>query len=216
MKNLLKYLFFLLVVKPFVYIVLGINVKNPENLPVDGPAIIVANHNSHIDTLVLMCLFPACMIGKINPVAAADYFFNTKFKCFVFKTLLGAIALKRRNEGFSKENIFEEINEKLKNGHILIVYPEGTRSMDSELQEFKTGVAHLVKSNSDVPVIPIYINGPDKVLPKYDAFFVPHICDIYIGEAMNYGCRNKQEFMQEIKDRVIALREEHRATHRQF
>ncbi len=216
MRNFLKYCFFLFFVKPFIYIVLGVNVKNPENLPKNGPAIIVANHNSHIDTLVLMCLFPVCMIGQINPVAAADYFFNTKFRSFVFKTLLGAIALKRHKGGFSKEDIFKEVNENLQNGHILIVYPEGTRSMDSELQEFKTGVAHLVKSNPDVPVIPVYINGPDKVLPKYDSFLVPHICDIYVGEALHYGSSNKQEFMQEIKDRVVALREEHKATHRQF
>ena len=92
MKHIMKYLFFLVCVRPFVHIVFGVNVKNPHNLPLSGPAILVANHNSHIDTLVLMCLFTIAQVLKVNPVAAEDYFFNTRFRSFVFKTLLGAIA----------------------------------------------------------------------------------------------------------------------------
>ena len=209
MRQMLKYLFFLLCVKPFIYIVFGVNVKNPQNLPLTGPAILVANHNSHIDTLVLMCLFTTAQVLKANPVAAEDYFFNTRFRSFVFKTLLGAIAIKRYGTGFSREDIFAEINQSLEDGHILIIYPEGTRSMDGEVQEFKSGVAHLARLNPDVPVVPIFINGPDRIMPKYDSLPVPFICDVYVGEPMHFGTSTKKEFTAQIYCEVLKLKQAH-------
>ena len=209
MNTILKYLFFLLFVKPFVSIVFGVNVKNHRHLPRKGPAILVANHNSHIDTLVLMCLFTTARLLKVNPVAAEDYFFNTRFRSFLFKTLLGAIAIKRHRTGFSKEDIFAEINRSLENGHILIIYPEGTRSMNSEIQEFKTGVAHLARSHPGVPVVPVFINGPDRIMPKYDSLPVPFICDVYVGEPMRIGADTKREFTGKIYREVLQLKQMH-------
>ena len=208
MNNVLKYLFFFFCVKPFVYIVLGINVKNPENLPQKGPAILIANHNSHIDTLVLMCLFSTSQLLKVHPVAAMDYFFNTKLRSFLFKTLIGAIAVKRQRTS-SKEDVLTEAKCHLKEGHILIVYPEGTRSKDSEIGDFKTGAAHLAKSHPDAPVIPIFINGPDKIMPKYDFLPVPFICDVYIGTPTYFGTETKKEFTEKIFQEVVGLKKIH-------
>ena len=209
MNNLLKYLFFLLCVKPFVYIVLGISVKNPQNLPRKGPALLIANHNSHIDTLVLMCLFSTSQLLKVHPVAAADYFFNTQFRSFFFKTLIGAIAVKRVRTKTATEDVLAEAKQNLENGHILIIYPEGTRSLDGEIREFKTGAAHLAKSNPDVPVIPIFINGPDKIMPKSDFLPVPFICDVYIGTPMYLGTDTKPEFTEKIFQEVLRLKQMH-------
>lgn len=207
--NLLKYLFYLIIVKPFVFVVLGVNVRNFQNLPKQGPAILVANHNSHIDTLILMSLFPMGMINKVKPVAAADYFFDTKFKGFLFKSLIGAIALKRINDKFSREDIFGEINQNLKDGDILILYPEGTRGDDNEIHEFKTGVAHIAKGNREVPIIPIFINGPDKILPKYDNLLVPFISDIYIGEKIWYDNSTTKDFTHMLHEKVLELKLQH-------
>lgn len=207
--DILKYLFYLIIVKPFVYIVLGVNVRNPQNMPQKGPAILIANHNSHIDTLILMSLFPIEMINKVNPVAAADYFFNTKFRKFVFKKLIGAVALKRHNKKFDREDIFNEINEYLKTEHIIILYPEGTRGNNNEIQEFKNGIAHIAKANPEVPIVPIYINGPDKILPKYDNLLVPFISDIYVGEKIWYDNSATKEFTHKVQDQILELKARH-------
>ncbi|MCL2349261.1 MAG: 1-acyl-sn-glycerol-3-phosphate acyltransferase [Planctomycetaceae bacterium] len=209
LNNILKYLFFFLFVKPFVHVVLGISVKNSQNLPRKGPAILIANHNSHIDTLVLMCLFSTSQLLQVHPVAAMDYFFNTRLRSFLFKALIGAIAVKRERIKNLKEDVFAEAKQNLKNGHILIIYPEGTRSPDGEIREFKTGAAHLAKSNPDLPVIPIFINGPDKVMPKSDFLPVPFICDVYIGVPMSLGADSKKEFTEKIFQEVLRLRQLH-------
>ena len=81
--------------------------------------------------------------------------------------------------------------------------------MNSEIQEFKTGVAHLARSNPDVPVVPIFINGPDRIMPKYDSLPVPFICDVHIGEAMHIGGSTKKEFTGKIYQQVLELKQEH-------
>ena len=87
MNNLLRFIFFRIFVRPVISVVLGLNIRHRERLPTKGPAILVANHNSHLDTMVLMTLFPWKLQKKIHPVAAADYFlqnklnFNDIYKC---------------------------------------------------------------------------------------------------------------------------------------
>ena len=211
LDKLLKYFLFLGGIKPFIYLALGVNVSGVENLPKisKGPAIIVANHNSHFDTFILMCLFSCSQILKIHPVAAADYFCNTKLKSFIFKTLLGLIPISRKVHKAKKEEIFKEINETLAKGETIIIYPEGTRGEDNTIQKFKSGVAHIAKMNPDVPVIPCFINGPDKILPKGALLYVPFIADVYVGEAIYYDGSSTKDFADKIRYAVGDLKLEH-------
>ncbi len=210
--NIIKYLIFFVIVKPFIYLVLGVNVTGIDKLPKinNGASIIVANHNSHIDTLLLMSLFTCSQILKIHPVAAADYFCNTKFKTFVFTKLLGIIPIQRKVRKAKEEEIFKDINDALRGGQTIIIYPEGTRGETNELAKFKTGVAHIARMNPDVPVIPIFINGPDKILPKTDFLWVPFISDVYVGDAMFWDDTTTKDFTDKIKHAVENLKLEHK------
>lgn len=212
LAKVLKFLFFFCFVKPYIYLVLGVNVSGAENLPKisKGPSIIVANHNSHVDTLLLMSLFSSMQILKVHPVAAADYFCNTKLKSFIFKTLLGLIPLQRKFGKTTKEELFKEINEALRAGETIIIYPEGTRGEDNSIKEFKSGVAHIAAMNPDVPVVPFYINGPDRILPKGAFLWVPFIADVYVAEPLKYDGTPTKVFTERIKNVVETLKEEHK------
>ena len=211
-QKVLKYIFFTFFVRPYVFFVLGVNVSGAENLPKisKGSSIIVANHNSHIDTLLLMSLFSGTQILKIHPVAAADYFCNTKLKSFIFKTLMRLIPLQRKFGKTTKEELFKEINEALRAGETIIIYPEGTRGEDNSIKEFKSGVAHIAAMNPDVPVVPFYINGPDRILPKGTFLWVPFIADVYVAEGVKYDGTPTKVFTERIKNIVTTLKEEHK------
>ena len=208
----LKYITFTFCIKPFIYLVFGVNVSGSDNLPKvsKGASIIVANHNSHFDTLILMSLFSGSQILKIHPVAAADYFCNTKFKTFVFTKLLGIIPISRKVRKAREEELFKDINESLRAGESVIIYPEGTRGNDSNLSKFKSGVAHIASMNPDIPVVPCYINGPDRILPKGSFLFVPFIADVYISEPVYYDNTSTREFTERIRAEVEKLKEEHK------
>lgn len=205
MRQFLKAIFFIFFVKPLVYIVIGLNVKHSDRLPKSGPAILVANHTSHMDTLILMSLFPINTILKIQPIAARDYFFKTKFRAWVSMNLIGIIPLDREQETFSGIHPFAPVTEALKEDKIVIIYPEGTRGTSDNIGEFKSGVAHLAKQNPEVPVIPIYVHNPDMVLPKGDGLLVPFICDVFIGETMKWN-KNKELFMTILKSKIEELK----------
>ena len=209
----MRLLFFLLVEKPLAAIVLGTNVKRAELLPQDGPAILVANHNSHLDTIVLMSLFPLRTLAMLRPVAAADYFLRNRLLAWFALRIIGIIPLDRAGRTAGHAHPLAPCMEALDRGEILILFPEGTRGEPEQLSRFKSGVAHLAKARPGVPVVPVVMHGLGKALPRGEALLVPYICDVSVGEPIPwYGTRNS--YMTALQDRVDALAAEMAAAHR--
>ncbi|WDI30061.1 lysophospholipid acyltransferase family protein [Hyphococcus flavus] len=183
MTRALQYLFFLLVVRPVLLIILGMNVRGRENLPQKGPAIIAANHNSHLDTLTLMALFPLKELHRLRPAAAADYFLSNKWLSWFAKNIIGIIPL---NRGAVRKNPLADLETALDKGEILVLFPEGSRGEPEQRADFKRGVAYLAKSRPEVPVVPVFMHGLGKALPKGSFFLVPFNCDVIAGEAIKW------------------------------
>jgi 1-acyl-sn-glycerol-3-phosphate acyltransferase len=95
MTRLLRTLFTLCIVWPVIWLWLGLRVRHRERLPKDGPSIIVANHNSHMDVFALS-LFPLRYQASIHPVAAADYFLRDKRMAWFALNILNIIPISRR------------------------------------------------------------------------------------------------------------------------
>lgn len=202
-NKLLRYLFFATIVRFVVHIVMGVNVKNREKLPIKGPAIIVANHNSHLDTLVLISLFRLKQLAKIRPVAAADYFLTSRIFTWFSTKILGIIPIIR--EGVKKGiDPLVPCYEALKDEQILILFPEGTRGKPEQLSEFKKGVFYLAERYPDIPIIPVFMHGLGKSLPKGEFLLVPFFCDVFIGEPI-YCEGDKTLFMQTLNERFDQL-----------
>ena len=183
MDKIIKILFFALVVKPVVFVVIGLNIKNRSKLPTKGPAVIAANHNSHLDTLVIMSLYPLSQIDKIRPLAAADYFLKNRFIAWIALKCIGIIPLDRSgNTPLDKK--FEEAHKALDRGEILIIFPEGSRGKPEQMSRLKKGLYYLLKEHKNIPVIPIYMRGLGYALPKGEALFVPFNCNVNIGDSI--------------------------------
>src|ERR1700742_744072 len=95
MVRLLRLLFWIVVGRPLALVVLGLNVRNRARLPGTGPAIVVANHNSHLDTFVLISLFPLRLLARLRPVAAADYFLRNKALAWFTFNIVNMIPIER-------------------------------------------------------------------------------------------------------------------------
>jgi 1-acyl-sn-glycerol-3-phosphate acyltransferase len=199
-------LMFFLLVRLLVLILLGLNVRRRDLLPAKGPAIVAANHNSHLDTLVLMSLFPLEKLPRIRPVAAADYFLKTPALAWFSLRILGILPLERGKASKSYDPL-QLACEALDRGDIVILFPEGTRGEPEQLSDFKRGIAHLAERRSDAPVTPVFLHGLGKALPKDDCLLVPFFCDVFVGESLSFhGDRNA--FMDEFNARFRSLAEE--------
>lgn len=185
MGRFLKVLFFAFVIKPIVLFGLGLNVFFKERLPKNGPAIIVANHNSHLDAMVIMSLYPLRDIHKVRPVAAADYFLSNKFLAWFSLNVIGIIPV-RRDQVKDRNSLFDACHQALDNGDILVLFPEGSRGEPEQLSVLKRGIHHLVKTRVKLSVFPIMMHGLGRALPKGEAVFVPFNCDVVIGEKIPF------------------------------
>jgi len=200
----IKKLFFIFLVRPLVLIVAGVSLKGKENLPITGPAILIANHNSHLDTMVMMSLFSLKTLEKVRPIGAEDYFCNKPYKTWLSKNLLDLIPLKRKptkEEGHPFSGIYNALD----NQEIVLLFPEGSRGDPEVMKPFKTGIAHMAEAYPTVPVIPLAIHGAGKALPKGEALFVPFIIDVHVGEAVLHKGESKAEYTKNLHNIVESL-----------
>lgn len=203
MDRLLKVLFFAVLVKPIILFVLGLNVRNGRRLPLSGPAVIAANHNSHLDTMVLMSLYPLSKIHRVRPVAAADYFLSNRLLSWFSLRCIGIIPLDRTGQA-AQEQMFDTCARALDEGDILILFPEGSRGEPEQMKPLKKGLYHLIAGRDDTKVVPVAMHGLGRALPRGEALLVPFNCDVVIGEALPQA-RDANEFVQTLGDTLNEL-----------
>lgn len=204
MRNIL----FSILVRPFILFILGLNIRHLDKLPTKGPCVVIANHNSHLDTLVLMSLFKGQSFQKVRPVAAGDYFLKNKYLKFFSTKVMNIIPIERK---ITKDfrGMFRPVLESLDDGGIIILFPEGSRGEAEQLSKYKSGIYYLMRERPDIPIVPVFTHGLGKALPKGSKVFVPFFVDVFIGDTFKY-IDDRKLFMDTLNNRMDRLQEEGR------
>jgi len=179
-RELIQMTFFGLILRPFLTLFIGLRVRGREHLPRMEPFILIANHSSHLDTASLLSLFPLRRLPNLRPVAAADYFERNKLVSTLSKTLFNILPIARKRIT-PDNNPLPRMEEALRSGQSLILFPEGTRGTGGEPAHFHSGAAHLIEKCPDVPVVPVYLMNMGRSLPKGEWIPVPFFCEVRIG-----------------------------------
>lgn len=138
-----------------------LKVFGPENLPVKGPYILTPNHASYIDGFVLAAALPKEVASQLFFLGYQKYFEKPPFS-YIVKTLR-VIPI---DPDLHLYKAIQASSYVLQKGKVLCIFPEGGRTFDGEVQEFKKGVALLAKE-LDVPVVPVLIKGSFDVLSRH-------------------------------------------------
>jgi 1-acyl-sn-glycerol-3-phosphate acyltransferase len=199
----LRLLLLVLVARPLARFFTGADVIGRERLPKTGPAIVVANHASHVDTLLMLTIFPARTLAKVRPAAAADYFLKGPVIGGFSRHVIGIVPI-ARDRVAAGEDVLAPAREALAAGDIVVVFPEGTRGDGEEMAKLKNGVARLAQAFPEAPVTPVWLQGAGRVLPKGAFVPVPMNCTVLVGEAFRYR-GDRMAFMEDLRERLEAL-----------
>lgn len=168
------------VLRPVLWLLVGARVIQGGHLKAAGTgALVMANHNSHLDALLLMSLFALKDLPRVQPVAAADYFFTSPVKASLARLLLNALPLPRRPK--RGEDPLLPLVMALETGQTLILFPEGSRGEPERLGTLKTGLTHLLARLPHTPVVPLWLRGAGRVLPRGELIPLPLFVTLSVG-----------------------------------
>ena len=183
----------------------GYTVRWIDCYPDTCQRIYFANHTSHLDAVVLWSALPNEIRGLTRPVAAKDYWGKTRFKRFLAKSF-NAMLIDRKAIKVHQSPVDMMLQE-MGDIYSLIVFPEGGRTDDGEMGDFKSGIYYLAKKRPDLELVPVYMENLNRILPRGEVMPVPLLSSISIGSPIFLESGEpKSEFLSRARDSVIALK----------
>jgi 1-acyl-sn-glycerol-3-phosphate acyltransferase len=164
-----------------------------------------ANHQSHLDWVLIWAALPRDLRATTRPIAAKDYWTSSPFKQWLTSEVFHAVYVNRQRT--DDQDPLEPLIEALGNGDSLVIFPEGTRSNRPEPQAFKSGLYHLARQFRGVQLIPAWIDNVQRVMPKGEVVPVPILCTVTFGAPIVLEAdEDKRAFLERARAAVVALR----------
>jgi 1-acyl-sn-glycerol-3-phosphate acyltransferase len=185
-----------------------LHVEGRESLPAEGAVLLAANHQSHADTAVVFAALPKELRERFVAAAAQDYFFQGGPAQYASRVLFNAIPIARDRRG--GQDPLRHLSRALREGYVLLMFPEGTRSKDGQLQIFRPGIGRLIAEFPGTPVVPTYIGGTTKVMPKGKFIPRPAKATVRFGAPIYPKAHPRfratwQSAADEVREAIIAL-----------
>jgi 1-acyl-sn-glycerol-3-phosphate acyltransferase len=179
-----------------------LKISGRENLPKEAPFVLVANHSSHLDALILAAAVPWRLRQSVFPIAAGDVFFETPAAAVFSAMMLNALPMWRRRCG---SHAMQGLRDRLVGEPgIYILFPEGTRSRDRQIGRFKPGIGMIV-AGTGVSVIPCHLAGAHGAFPPGARLPRPVAIQLQVGTPCTFEeLPNERVAWQEIACRLQA------------
>ncbi|MEK8048275.1 MAG: 1-acyl-sn-glycerol-3-phosphate acyltransferase [Burkholderiales bacterium PBB6] len=164
-----------------------------------------ANHQSHLDWVLIWASLPGELRSTTRPIAAKDYWTATPLKHWITREVFNAVYVNRTRT--DDQDPLEPLQQALAAGDSLVIFPEGTRSNKGEPQAFKSGLYHLAEQFPGVQLVPAWISNVQRVMPKGEVVPVPILCTVTFGAPMHLqDGEDKRAFLERARAAVMALR----------
>jgi len=164
-----------------------------------------ANHQSHLDWVLIWAALPHDLRVRTRPIAARDYWTSSRFKHWITREVFNAVYVSRQRT--DDQDPLEPLVEALRHGDSLVIFPEGTRSNKGAPLPFKSGLYHLAEQFAQVPLIPVWIDNVQRVMPKGEVVPVPILCTATFGAPLLLlPGEDKRVFLERAREAVVALR----------
>ncbi|MGY8932284.1 MAG: lysophospholipid acyltransferase family protein [Flavobacteriales bacterium] len=204
MKKILLIFIYSFLWRNFLRLFIGLKYYNNKTLKNKKQFILIANHNSHMDTMAIMSAIPSRYIHRVHPIAARDFFGGSLFKKILMRYLVNAILIKRDRTDPENDPI-DSMDKMLKKSRSLILYPEGSRGIPGVMSNFKKGLGYLIQRNPDVDVIPVYLDNVYKTLPKGKKIILPYNCSINFGEPIKFNSYELEDILESSEKAISKL-----------
>jgi 1-acyl-sn-glycerol-3-phosphate acyltransferase len=150
------------VLKPFTWSQVRPQIDGLDHIEnLTGPVVFVANHSSHLDAPLIIGSVPARMRQRLAVGAAADYFFDVRWRAVITTLIFNAFPIERRGSD-RQRSLAPQL---LAQGWNLLLFPEGTRSEDGWMGQPRLGPAHLCVQRR-VPMVPVILRGTYAAMPR--------------------------------------------------
>lgn len=183
---------------------------------IDGPVVFAVNHQSHMDVPVVLAALPARLRYRVAPAMAKEFFkphffpaqyslgarFSNSLNYYLAALFFNAFPLPQREAG--ARQTLRYIGEVLGDGFSVLIFPEGRRTERGEIGEFRPGIG-MIASRLDVPIVPVRIEGLDKVLHQTMRMARPGRVRVAFGPPMRLSGDDYETLARQVRDHVEKL-----------
>jgi len=178
----------------------------------DAQRIYFGNHSSHLDFVAIWSALPPRLRQFTRPVAGRDYWEKGALRRHLAGHVFRAVLIDRGHAGGEEAAAaarasVQRMADEMADRNSLIVFPEGTRSLNGEVGTFKSGLYHLARLRPDAELIPVHLENLNRILPKGELLPVPMLSRVVFGPPLHIDAAgDKQEFLARARAALIQLK----------